>query len=216
MIPVIFWGATGQAKVLRDALSPCDAKLVALFDNRDIVSPFTGIPIFCGEAGFSQWQREYECHSEVHACVAIGGALGCDRINRMRWLNDRGYAPFTIIHPTAFLAGDAVVGAGSQILAMSAICASTCVGEAVIVNTKASVDHDCLIGNGAHIAPGATLAGEVKVGEFAFIGTGAIILPRVRIGAHAIIGAGAVVTNDVAEGQTVVGNPARIYRKDML
>lgn len=43
----------------------------------------------------------------------------------------------------------------------------------------------------------------------ASLGTGAIILPGVTIGAGATVGAGAVVTRDVADGSTVVGNPAR-------
>jgi UDP-2-acetamido-3-amino-2,3-dideoxy-glucuronate N-acetyltransferase len=43
----------------------------------------------------------------------------------------------------------------------------------------------------------------------ATIGSGATILGGVRIGAGATVGAGAVVTKDVADGATVVGNPAR-------
>lgn len=214
MTPVIFWGATGQAKVLREALLPCEAKLVALFDNRNITSPFVDIPIFHGEAGFTQWEQGYHDDGNVHACVAIGGSLGHDRMERMHWLRDRGYAPHTVKHATSFIAEDAIIGDGCQILAMSAVCAGANLGQAVIVNTKASIDHDCVIGSGVHIAPGATLAGEVTVGEFAFVGTGAIVLPGVRIGVNAIIGAGAVVTRDVPAGATVLGNPARTYRKN--
>ena len=46
----------------------------------------------------------------------------------------------------------------------------------------------------------------------ASIGSGATILCGVTIGKRAIVGAGAVVTRDVAEGTTVVGNPARVIR----
>jgi maltose O-acetyltransferase len=42
-----------------------------------------------------------------------------------------------------------------------------------------------------------------------WIGGGAIILPGVTVGDGALIGAGSVVTRDVAEGATVIGNPAR-------
>lgn len=47
----------------------------------------------------------------------------------------------------------------------------------------------------------------------AAIGTGAIILPGLTIGVEAIVGAGAVVTEDVPDGMTVVGNPARQLQK---
>nr|WP_233843853.1 NeuD/PglB/VioB family sugar acetyltransferase [Dyella sp. 2HG41-7] len=211
---VIFWGATGQAKVLREALPADRARLVALFDNRNIQSPFEDVPIFHGEPGFLDWEQTSPGHHQIHACVAIGGSQGEDRLSRTHWLRGRGYAPLTIVHARAFVAGDVQVGNGCQILAMSAVCAGAQLGEAVIVNTNASVDHDCVIGDGVHIAPGATLAGEVMVDKFAFIGTGAVILPRIRIGAHAIIGAGAVVTRDVVAGTTVTGCPARPYFKD--
>ena len=58
-------------------------------------------------------------------------------------------------------------------------------------------------------AAGLEIARPVHIGEDVWIGGGAIILAGVRIGAAAIVGAGAVVTRDVAEGVTVVGNPAR-------
>jgi acetyltransferase-like isoleucine patch superfamily enzyme len=52
------------------------------------------------------------------------------------------------------------------------------------------------------------LAG-VRIGQDAVVGAGAVLLPGVSIGAGALIGAGAVVVDDVAEGETVVGNPGR-------
>jgi acetyltransferase-like isoleucine patch superfamily enzyme len=50
---------------------------------------------------------------------------------------------------------------------------------------------------------------ETRVGRGAFVGVHCVILPGVTIGARAIVGAGSVVTEDVPEGATVVGIPAR-------
>jgi acetyltransferase-like isoleucine patch superfamily enzyme len=82
----------------------------------------------------------------------------------------------------------------------------------VIVNHGTIVDHECTVGKFSHIAPGATLAGNVLIGERVMIGAGANILPGVRIGDDAIIGAGAVVTTDVPPRTTYVGVPARQIR----
>jgi sugar O-acyltransferase (sialic acid O-acetyltransferase NeuD family) len=210
--PVIFWGATGQAKVLREALFGSGAMLVAVFDNRYIEAPFEDVPLFVGEAGLAEWEAGYSGQRPVHFCVAVGGGQGADRLSLHRHLSRLGYVPMTIIHPRGFIAAGTVIGDGCQVLAMAAVCVGSTLGDAVIVNTAASIDHDCTIGNGVHVAPGATLAGEVVVGDFAFVGSGAVILPGVRIGERAIIGAGAVVTRDVGPGITVAGVPAKLFQ----
>jgi acetyltransferase-like isoleucine patch superfamily enzyme len=46
----------------------------------------------------------------------------------------------------------------------------------------------------------------------ASIGSGATIMCGVTIGEGALVGAGAIVTKDVADGETVIGNPAKVAR----
>lgn len=210
MKQVIFWGATGQAKVLREALSAVEVRLLAVFDNRIIPSPFSDVPIFHGGTGLDAWELAH-ADQQVFACVAVGGDQGRERLELQKDLARRGHTPLAVIHPRSFVASSASVGSGCQILALGAVCAGALLGDAVIINTKASVDHDSVLGDGVHVGPGATVAGEVLIDEFAFVGAGAVVLPRVRIGAGAIIGAGAVVTRDVAAGSTVIGNPARFH-----
>ncbi len=86
-------------------------------------------------------------------------------------------------------------------------------GRACIINTGASVDHECRLGDGVHIGPGATLAGCVEVDDYATVYSGAVVLPRIRIGKSAIVGAGAVIRGDVPECTVVVGNPAEIMKE---
>jgi sugar O-acyltransferase (sialic acid O-acetyltransferase NeuD family) len=212
MSRIVCWGATGHAAVIREALSHYGHDLALLVDNRPLNSPFDGVPIVQGEAGLMSWEESSEGAASYGAVVAIGGDRGRDRIAIQEWLASRGYAILDLIHPRAFVAADAIIGRGCQVLAMSAVCARVTLGDAVIVNTRASVDHDCHLGDGVHIGPGATLAGEVSVGDRAFIGAGATILPRISIGHDAVVGAGAVVTRDVSAGATVVGVPAHVHR----
>jgi acetyltransferase-like isoleucine patch superfamily enzyme len=85
----------------------------------------------------------------------------------------------------------------------------------VIINHGAVVDHDCEVGNFAHIAPNATLGGGVRIGDLALIGAGATILPQTTIGEGAIIGAGAVVVRDVGAGTVCAGVPAVSIERDL-
>ncbi len=55
----------------------------------------------------------------------------------------------------------------------------------------------------------------VRIGRDCFIGGGSTIGPGVTIGNQVIVGAGSVVTQDVPDHSIVVGNPARVVRKEV-
>ena len=65
------------------------------------------------------------------------------------------------IHSTATIAKTVRLGVDNVILHGSVIQANARIGSHVLINTAASVDHDNVIGDFAHISPHATLCGHV-------------------------------------------------------
>jgi len=45
-----------------------------------------------------------------------------------------------------------------------------------MINTKSSIDHDCIIKNHTHVEPGVTLSGGVEIGNNILIGACATII----------------------------------------
>jgi sugar O-acyltransferase (sialic acid O-acetyltransferase NeuD family) len=208
----ILWGATGQAKVLRETM--LDFELLAVFDNNpQITSPFEDIPVFIGKTGFKKWVDTRHDRDEIGFLVAIGGDKGKQRLQIQGELESYGLQPLVAVHRRAFVAYNATIGAGSQILANAAVCVDGNIGRACIINTAASLDHETTIGDGVHLCPGVRLAGMVQVESFATIYSGAVVIPRIRIGEGSVVGAGSVVIDDVPPYVVVVGNPARIIRE---
>lgn len=203
----VIWGCAGHAKVLTSIIKSQGGEVLAFFDNKDVLSILPGVPVYLGEAGFYKWARDAEDLTSVAGLVAIGGNKGVDRILIQNIFCKAGLQLNPLIHPTAFVCSTAVLGDGSQVLAQAVVAADSKLGVACIVNHKASVDHECLIGNGVHLAPGATVCGCVTIGDNTIIGAGSVILPRLKIGSDSVVGAGAVITKDVPDRTVVVGNP---------
>ena len=86
----------------------------------------------------------------------------------------------------------------------------TSVGDHCIVNTGATIDHDCQIDNYVHISPGVNLAGGVRLGEGVFCGIGGKAITGVTVGKWTTIGAGGVIINDLPEYSLAVGVPAKV------
>jgi sugar O-acyltransferase (sialic acid O-acetyltransferase NeuD family) len=77
------------------------------------------------------------------------------------------------------------------------------------VDVSCALGHEAVIGEGSVLNPTASIAGGVTIGRGALVGSGARVLQYLKVGDGATVGAGAVVTQDVPEGVTVVGVPAR-------
>jgi UDP-N-acetylbacillosamine N-acetyltransferase len=141
---------------------------------------------------------------------AFGDSEG--RLKLSHLVRQKGFSLVTAIHPQAIIANDAIIGSGSVIVAGAVINPGAKLGENVIVNTCASVDHECVIEDGAHICPGVHLGGKVSVGRATWIGIGTTVKERVTIGAGTLIGAGSVVVDDIPNNVVAYGAPARVVR----
>lgn len=63
--------------------------------------------------------------------------------------------------------------------------------------------------------PGSNISGGVKIGEGNFLGTGAKVINHEIIESNVTVGAGAVVIDDLPDGVTAVGVPARIVKEPL-
>ncbi len=120
----------------------------------------------------------------------------------------------TLIHPSAVIAEDVVIGSGSVVMAGAVINPGTRIGRGCIVNTATSVDHDCVLGDYVHVAVGSHLAGTVSVGKGTWIGAGATVSNNISICDRCMIGAGAVVIHSLKYAGTYVGIPAKMVKKN--
>ena len=84
------------------------------------------------------------------------------------------------------------------------------VAGGVIVNTAAVIEHDCHIGQFAHVAPGAVVAGGSHVGRSTLVGCNATVINGLRIGDYVTLAAGAVAVADIPDGVKALGVPARV------
>ena len=196
--PIAVLGAGGHAKVVIGALRAGGANVTVFDDDETIAGRrVSGVEV----QGPIARARELGIRRAV---IAVGDNLARKRIAesfQFEWVQVR--------HPTAWIDPTSRIGIGSVIFAHAVVQGDTEIGDHVIVNTGATVDHDCIVASYAHLAPGVHVGGGVSIGEEALVGVGASIKPRLSIGDKALIGCGAAVVNDVAAGIRVAGVPAR-------
>ena len=195
---IILQGGGEHARVVLDCLHDLGLSVSGIFD-----------PKLKGELMGVKQLGPYNpaLFGGASAIVAIG-----DNRQRKQVATETKHPFHTVIHPSCLISKQASLGKGTMVLHQVIVQAYSRIGDHVILNTGSQVDHDCVVEDFVHLAPGAILCGTVKVGEGVLIGAGAIVLPGISIGAWSIIGAGAVVTRDVPPGATAVGNPARVIK----
>lgn len=143
--------------------------------------------------------------SSVHICIGDNKT----RAKVAAELGSLGCIFRTIIDPRAIVSARARVGAGTFVAAGAIVSAQAETGMCCIINHASVVDHECILSDFVHIAPGATLGGAVSIGHRTLIGAGANILPRMSVASDITIGAGAVLIENAAESAVYAGVPAK-------
>ena len=113
-----------------------------------------------------------------------------------------------IVHPMAYVAPSAVIGAGAIIYPGVFVGPFVRLGANVVLHAQVAVHHDARLDASVVLSPGVLLCGHTKCGTAAFLGTGASILPNVALGAYSKLSAGSVLRRSVGDGFLMHGNPA--------
>lgn len=192
------YGASGHGKVLLDSLVQSGVVIDGFIDDDSSKISFMNLPVI---------SKSNIKDLDIIYC-GIGSTIVRRDIFSKMLIN---WQPHISIF--SVVSDNSIIGNGSVVLHGAVVQSGSTVGRFVIINTNASVDHDCRIDDFVHIAPGVTICGDVSVGSGSWIGAGAVVIQGVTIGKDVTVGAGTVVISDIPDGVTVVGNPARIIKR---
>ena len=206
--PVMIYGAGRGAVTLKECLGFQESYQVVCFidDNPQHPTTLCELPVYHS----SRLQEIVERGVRSLACAIANGGV---RLRILKQCDDLDVDLINVIHPHAYLAPTARMGAGNYIKAGAIIETDTVIGNCCIVDNGAVIAHDNTISDGCHIAPGVAMGSSIHVGKLTIVGIGASIATGVRIGRAAIISVGSSVVRDVPEYAVVEGVPGRVVGK---
>lgn len=207
-LPIIVLGAGGHARVLLDALQQLNVPVIGVTDLNPEKwgTKLLGVQVLGDD-------EHLATYSSAEVLLVNGlGSVGTNQERNSLFMKfkNKGFSFFSIMHPRACITPRVQLGEGVQIMAGAVIQTGAAIGSNTIINTCTTIDHDCIIGEGVHIAPGVTISGATSIGNGTFIGAGTTIIQGVSIGDGCLIGAGSMVLRDVPSRCLSYGVPARI------
>lgn len=204
--PLVILGGGGHARVLADCLQLSGRELLGFTAPQAAPELAPDIAWLGDDALLYQYDP-----AGIELVLGVGSTASTRQRRRLfeQWTRRR-YRFATVRGPTSLVSGlGSVLGRGCQLLAGCLIGPGARLGDNVLVNSRAIVEHDCRVGDHCHIATGAILCGGCRVGTGVHVGAGATVLQGISIGDGAVIAAGSVVTKDVEPLTLVAGVPGR-------
>jgi sugar O-acyltransferase (sialic acid O-acetyltransferase NeuD family) len=208
---VVIVGAGGHARVVADALL-CQGVEVRGFVDADRSlhgSSIYGRPVL-GADGALDDEALKGCDL-VNGLGGVGSEQGTLLRRRVQeQLEAAGRRFVGVRHPTAHVSPRAELAADVQVLAGAVVQPGACIGIGSVINTRAVVEHDCLLGAFVHCAPGSVVCGDVRLGDDVHVGAGAVVRQALTLGRGVVVAAGAAVVADQSVAAVLMGVPARV------
>lgn len=207
---VVIVGAGGQGRIVADILlagaGSSGLVPVAFVDDAParLDAVVLGLPV-------SATTRDLRDVPHDAIVVAIGDNAVRHRLSLE--LEGRGERIVTVRHPFSSVGHDVTIGGGCMLSAGAVVTPCVRIGRGVLINTRASIDHESVVDDFAHVSAGATVGACAVIGARTLIGLGASVMSGCRVGADTIVGAGALVVRDLPDGVVAMGVPARVTRR---
>ena len=202
---VFIFGYSGHSYVVIESLLNAGYEVKGYFDlEPNLDNPFN--INYCGE----------ENRDTIHGIIEdnlVFPAVGSNFLRKkiIKFFKENKLNEFIAIDPSSNISKTAVIGLSSYVGRNAIINSFANIGSGVIINSASIIEHECIIHDYSHIAPNATLCGNVKVGENSFIGASSVIRENIKICGNTILGAGSTLVSSIKEEGVYMGIPAKKY-----
>jgi UDP-N-acetylbacillosamine N-acetyltransferase len=198
---LIVLGFGGHARSVADvALALGYKKLVFVDEQAKEGEMFLDFPVL----------KSFTPHYPKAWCAFPASGIGLVRQAQSESIEQQGWQLVSLVAPSATLGVGCAVGDGVFVGQQSHIGPMAKVGRGSIVNSGAVVEHECSVGEWAHVSVNATMAGRSRLGDYSILGAGATVIDGLMVNNQTTIGAGAVVCKSIAVAGVYVGVPARM------
>jgi sugar O-acyltransferase (sialic acid O-acetyltransferase NeuD family) len=204
-------GGGGHCKSVLDSLLPINQySEIGIIDKKEnIAKTILGVSIIGSDNDLLKLHK----NGYYYAFITVGSVnVPKLRIELFKMIEDIGYEIPNIVDLTANISESVKIEKGVFVGKNVVINVGSSIGKGVIINTASIIEHDCIIGQFSHVAPGAVLCGEVQVGANTHIGAKCVIKQQVKIGSNTVIGMGSVVLHDVGDHLLAYGNPCKVVQ----
>ncbi len=198
MKKIVVFGDTSFAGIVGEYINSTNlAEVVAYTLDSAFIknrTSFEGFPLI----PFEQIENRYN-PIDFEMLIAISSVSQMKHLNSIKFYEaqKKGYQLFSFIHPTAFVANSATIGANVLIFPHAIVEPQAIINNGVFVRSAAYVSHETEIGAFSYLAPRAAFSGKIKTGNHCFFGTNSTIRDNVNIGDNVIVGAGATVLKNL-------------------
>ena len=117
-------------------------------------------------------------------------------------LKKKGAKFYTMIHPTALVAKDAVIGEGCSIAPFCVVGPNVIIGNYNMMTSYSAISHDCTLGEN-NVFSSAIVCGHVNIGSNNMFYIRSTVQPGLNIGNKNTISAGMVVDTNIGNDTIV-------------
>ena len=179
---------------------------IVFVDDNESITEVLGIPSYTFVKALEVFGNDLEIS------IAIGEPATREKVYNKVKASDVGLA--TLIHPGVYIDESSRIGEGVTVC--EGVTTTSCIvlEDNVYIQPHAVIGHDIHVGKHSIIGSNVEIGGANEIGERVFIGFMVGTLQGLTIGDDAEISAGSIVFRDVEPGMIVMGNPARVIRRN--